>query len=146
MADMVLHLNTSQRKRVSELTQAVQRSQSVLQQLNDGGATSGSSSGGNSSLSIHTLRSELTTLNLVCGVASSSGGLSSSMADLRSLYASRAEDVQAELDKNVAKECLFCGDVMVRSVADPLDYDYSASDAFLSGGDTPRNRLAEWSI
>jgi hypothetical protein len=146
MADMVLHLNTSQRKRVSELTQAVQRSQSVLQQLNDGGATSGSTSGGNSSLSIHSLRSELTTLNLVCGVANSSGGLSSSMADLRSLYASRAEDVQAELDKNVAKECLFCGDVMVRSVADPLDYDYTASDAFLSGGDTPRNRLAEWSI
>ena len=145
MADMVLHLNTSQRRRVSELTQAVQRAQSILQQLNDGGGSAGSASG-NSSLSAPTLRAELGMLNSVFGVANSSGGLSSSTADLRSLYASRAEDVQAELDKSVAKECLFCGEVMVRSIADPLDYYYSESDVFNSGAETPRNKLQEWSI
>jgi hypothetical protein len=145
MADMVLHLNSSQRRRVSELTQAVQRAQSILQQLSDGGGSSGSA-GGNSTLSVPTLRAELATLNSVCGIVNGPGGLSSSTADLRSLYASRAEDVQAELDKSVAKECLFCGEIMVRSIADPLDYDYAASDAFSSGLDTPRNKLQEWSI
>jgi hypothetical protein len=78
------------------------------------------------------------------GVGGGGGGDGPGSSDVRTQVASRTQDLQAELDAAIAGECLLCGDVMIRSVADPLGLDYATSDVF--GGDTPRGGRDEWAI
>ena len=69
--------------------------------------------------------------------------------DLRALVAARAEALQGELDKLVACDCLLCGEVMIRSVADPLGLDAARLDVFGGDGElSPRTqaREDEWRI
>jgi hypothetical protein len=72
------------------------------------------------------------------------GGDGAGSSDIRTQVASRMQDLQAELDAAIAGECLLCGEVMIRSVADPLGLDYATSDVF--GGDSPRGGRDEWAI
>jgi len=51
----------------------------------------------------------------VASAASAAGA-----GELQAALTRRAEALQAELDRTVAGECLYCGDVMIYSIAEPL--------------------------
>lgn len=129
LADMMKHLNSSQRRRVGELTQLVQRMQTLLSAVADGGA------------------SVLTTLGVTAEL--SSLGIApearATAADIKMTLTSRSEEMQGELDRYVAGECLYCGDVMIRSIADPLGTDYAAESDRLNEGIIASDE-DEWAI
>jgi hypothetical protein len=111
LADMMKHLNTSQKRRVGDLRQSVQRIQTLLHAVAENGTAYLSSSAAASELSAFHISPPDSRVTA---------------ADVRTLLVSKSEEMQAELDRYVAGECLYCGEVMIRSIADPLGTDYAA--------------------
>ena len=129
LADMMKHLNTSQRRRVGELTQLVQRMQTLLSAVAEGGT---------GVLTTPGVTAELASLGIAPEVRATA-------ADIKMTLTSRSEEMQAELDRYVAGECLYCGDVMIRSIADPLGTDFAAEADRVNEGIIPGDE-DEWAI
>jgi hypothetical protein len=55
------------------------------------------------------------------GVAALAAGSSATYGDMAAALHRRRAGLQADLDKHIASECLFCGEAMINAVADPLD-------------------------
>jgi hypothetical protein len=130
LAEMMRHLNTTQKRRVAELSLAVTRVQTLSAAVAEGGP---------SVLTTASVAAELAALGIATGDSRASA------ADIRTTLVTRGEESQAELDAYVAGECLYCGDVMIRSVADPLGADLAAHG---DAGFTPRGQEDgdEWRI
>lgn len=110
LAEMMRHLNSGQKRRVAELTQSVQRTQALSQALAEGGP---------GVLSTPSVINELAALDIASETRSSA-------VDVKVQLSSRGDELQSELDRYVAGECLYCGEVMIRSISDPLGADYNA--------------------
>ena len=133
MAEMTRHLNKVQKRRVDALMSDISRVTSALYSLGDAdSAPSGGAGGGKGSgkrkaqtavvsgaaggLDAQAVASLLALTSLEAASALATG----STSELTSALVSRREDLQAELDRYIAAECLHCGDVMIDSVAEPL--------------------------
>lgn len=109
LADMMRkrYLTPLQKKRVAETTQNLQRAQALAQAVADAGAAA---------LAAPAVAAEVSALGLPIDSRSSA-------PEAQSAITSRLEELQADLDRYIASECMYCGDAMIDTIAEPLGSD-----------------------